>query len=151
MKSVRADTAKGRNGIVALEKKLTACDNFLSTTLSLKQALEKDQMKTAARLIKHRGGLIATIDGLDRRISGYPQPPFPDRASADIGTMKRISEEINEKLTKALAVNNECEALATGRHEELTNELAAINREAKGFRGYIPRGKQTPKFLNIRT
>ena len=153
MKPSRVNTVNRHSDarVIGFEKKLTACNNFLISTLNLKKALEKDEPKAVAKLIKRRAGLIATMDALDKRMAYYPQPSSTDRISDDMATVGKIAEEINERLRQAIAVNQECETIAARRREELTNELAAVNREAKGFRGYIQRGKQTPKFLNIRT
>ncbi|MCK9362286.1 MAG: hypothetical protein M0P74_01600 [Syntrophales bacterium] len=136
--------------IAALEKKLKACDDFLASTLKLKEELEKDDAKAAAELLKRRSGIIATIDELDRRIAGYSSSPA-DKSSAVITRMGKITGAINERLKQVIVVNQECEALTVVRQQELRNELAAVNREAEGLRGYAQRGVKPPRFLNIRT
>ncbi len=136
--------------IAVLEKKLKACDDFLASTLKLKEALEKEEMKAVAELLRRRVRLIATIDELDRRIARYAKPATSNRGAAVAGTTGEIIARLNERLGQIAIVNQQCEALATGRRQELGNELAALNREAAGLRGYGQRGGKAPKFLNVR-
>lgn len=137
--------------IAALEKKLRACDGFLASTLKLKETLEKEDGQAVAELLKRRSEIIATIDGLDRRIAGYLRSSSPDRSSIALPEMGKITGEINKRLRQAAIVNQECEALAAGRRQELRSELATVSREAEGLRGYAQRGGKPPKFLNIKT
>lgn len=147
------DAVSGNNDarIATLEKKLKACDDFLASTLQLKEALEKEEMRAVAELLKRRVGLIATIDEMDRRIARYARPATSSRSAAAAGATREIMAQLNDRLGRIAIVNQECEALAAGRRQELRNELATVSREAEGLRGYAKRGGKPPKFLNIRT
>ncbi|MHB8830082.1 MAG: hypothetical protein ACYC6Q_11245 [Syntrophales bacterium] len=153
LKPAKVNAVSGHSDvkIAALEKKLKASDDFLASTLKLRERLEKDDVKAVAELLKRRSGIIATIDELDRRIVGYLQSSSADRSSAVIPEAMKMTEEINKRLRQAEFANQECETLAAGRRQELRNELATVNREAEGLRGYAQRGGKPPKFLNIRT
>ena len=55
-----------------LEKKVKACEDFLSATVLLKAALEAEQMMTVNDLIGRRQALTRVIDGLSRQAFGRP-------------------------------------------------------------------------------
>lgn len=143
----------GHNDVIisTMEKKLKACDDFLASTLKLKEALEKNAPKTVSELIRRRSRIIVSIDELDRRIARYAASPPVEKSSPGIREIVKKADEISEKLKQVVIVNQQCETIAEGRRKELGNELAALKLEAEGLRGYAQRGDKTAKFLNIRT
>jgi len=137
--------------IETLEQKLQVCDDFLTVTLSLKKALENDETQAMEDLIKRREQLIATIDGLDRRMTRYARAGSVDRRPAIVRQMDKATGELSERLKQIVSVNHQCEAIASGRREGLKNEMIGINREGEGLQGYARGMQRMPKFLNIRT
>lgn len=137
--------------ITVLEKKLKASEDFLACTLKLKDALEKEDSKTAAGLLDKRAELITAIEAIDRRLARSPTS-FPGKKSPeDMRVLEKISEDISDRLRRASVVNDECDALAAGRIERLKKELAALSSEERGLKGYVHRGEQNPRFLDIQT
>jgi hypothetical protein len=135
--------------VIILEKKLKTGKDFCDSTVKLKDALEKGEMETAAGLLRRRSELIATMDALDTRLAGYPKPFSSEKKRVEIRT--KITDQINEDLKQAFAINQECEAIAAAKLEELRNGLSAIHNERTGLRAYTRRGTQNPRFLSIRT
>ncbi len=148
---LKETSANSRTEMDILQTKLKAGKDFYDCTVKLKDALNKGEMKTAVGFITRRTGLIATMDALDRRLARYPKPLNAEKKSAEIQTMKEITDQINEQLKQAFAINQECEAIAAGKLDELTNGLSAIHKERMGLRGYSKRAKQNQRFLSIKT
>jgi len=136
--------------ITALRKKLKASEDFLACTLKLKDALEKEDSKATATLLEERAELIAVIDATERQIARLAPSPG-ERNPEDMRVLKKISEDISDRLRRASVVNDECDALAAGRIERLKKELAALSSEERGLKGYVHRGEQNPRFLDIQT
>ena len=137
--------------IATLEQKLQVCDDFLTVTLSLKKALENDETQAVTDLLKRREQLIATMDGLDGRMTRYARAGSVDRRAAIVRQMDKITGELNERLKQIVSANQQCEAIASGRCEGLRNEMISINRKEEGLQGYARGTQRMPKFLNIRS
>jgi hypothetical protein len=130
-----------------LEKKIAACEDFLSATLLLKAALETEEMTTVDHLIGRRQELIRVIDEMDRRAT-------PDRLAGPPDQRRRmvvLSEELKRVLQQILSANQVCEAITASRCEEFRNDLMNVRRREEGIHGYLHSKEKTPKFLNIRT
>ena len=137
--------------IATLERKLRACNDFLAATVSLKKALENDETKIMTDLIKRREQLIATIDGLDRRIIRYLQAGSVDRRSATLRQMNKIAEALSARIKQIVSANQECEAIAAGRCEECRKDMTMITQKEEGLQGYAQHRQRVPKFLSVRT
>ena len=146
-----AVTNQNDTKIATLEQKLQLCDDFLTATLSLKKAIENHETQAMTDIIKRRELLIATIDGLDRRMTRYARAGSVDRRSAIVRQMDKITGELNVRLKQIVSANQQCEAIAAGRCEELRNEMININRKEELIQGYARGTQRMPKFLNIRT
>jgi len=130
-----------------LEKKVKACEDFLSATLLLKEALETEEMTAVNHLIGHRQELIRVIDGMDRRLGDYRHTVPPDKNRRIV----ILSEDLKRILKKIMSANHDCDAIAAGRCEGLKNEMISINQKEEGLQGYVRGTQRMPKFLNIRT
>jgi hypothetical protein len=148
---VSADNNHGDLRVVAFEKKLKLCGDFLAATIKLKEALARDAIEEAAGLIRKRSALVSAIDDIDKRIARHAGKTAVGINPADNRERTALTEKITDRLKQAFIVNGECEDLAAGRRQELKDELGIVNREAAGIRGYARRGEKTPKFLNIKT
>lgn len=130
-----------------LEKKVTACEDFLSATLLLKRALETEAMPTVDHLIGRRQELIRVIDGLDRLIGHYRHTGPSDKNQRIAG----LSADLRRVLKQIMSANHGCDAIAAGRCEGLGKDIMNIRRQEEGLHGYSPAQEKTQKFLNIRT
>ena len=139
------------DGPIILKRKMQACEEVLSATLYLKKALENGEEAAVLSLIRRRDDLISVINELDRCMARSPHPGFLDERSAVTDPAKRPSEILIERLRKIMAMNQECEALASAACEALRKDLVGIRRQEEGLRGYAHPGQRTPKFLNINT
>ncbi|MFH1081599.1 MAG: flagellar export chaperone FlgN [Pseudomonadota bacterium] len=129
-----------------LKQKLEACNDFLSATNLLEEALEKEEMTTVDRLIGRREELMRVIESIDRRLGRYQREyPFDRTPPA-----AKVSEDINRVLKQIISVNQECNAVAAGRYESLKEDLMIIRQKEAGFHGYS-RATRMRKFLDIRT
>jgi hypothetical protein len=128
-----------------LEKKVKACEDFLSATLLLKEALETEKMTAADHLIKRRQELIRVIDGMDRRIGHYRHAGPPDKNKRRV----ILSEDLKRVLKQIISANHDCDAIAAGRCEGLRKEIISIRLKEEGFHGYSRSKEKTQKFLNI--
>jgi hypothetical protein len=124
-----------------LEQKLKACEDFLSATLLLKEALETEEMTAVDHLIGRRQELIRVIDGMDRRIGHYR----PDKNKRSV----ILSEDLKRVLKQIMSANHDCDAIAAGRCEGLRKDLISIRRKEEGFHEYSRSKEKTQKFLNI--
>ena len=137
--------------VTLLVKKLKAAEDFLACTLKLKDALEKEDSKTTAALLEKRAELIAVIEAMDGRLA-RGLTSFPgERNPEDMRVLEKISEDISDRLRRASVVNDECVALAARKVEGLMKELATLRSEERGLKGYVRRGEQNPRFLDIQT
>lgn len=129
-----------------LEKKVKACEDFLSVTMLLKEALENEEMTAVNQLIKRREELIRLIDGLGSR-SGR------DRQAGLLGKSRRATELVkvlHRVLLRIISANRECDAIAAGRCDGLKKELTILHRKEEGLQGYA-RGVQRPsRFFDAR-
>jgi len=132
-----------------LEKKVKACDEFLSATLLLKEALETEEMTAVNNLISRREKLVGIIDGLDRRIDRYRQAGLFAQDSVNRRKMIKYSEDIKRTLKQILSANQDCDTIAAGRCEGLRKDITSIRRKEEGFHGYSRSKEKTQKFLNI--
>lgn len=153
---VRERNAETMNGpgeaiCAALEQKLLAYKAFHTATELLQQALENDEMETAAHLIGRREALMAGVDGLDRRLKDQRRLILSRCDPALVGKMARLSADLDEALKRILSANQACDAVAAGRCEALRKDLAAIRRQGGGLHAYVHKATGRPKFLNVKT
>jgi hypothetical protein len=130
-----------------LERKVTACQDFLSATMLLKAALETEEMTDLDCLIGKRQKLIRIMDDMDRRIEHHRDRIPPDQ-SRQLGM---VSEKLKRLLKQMISVNQDCDALAVGRCNGLREEIMDIRRMGTGIHVYGHANEKTQKFLNIRT
>lgn len=134
-----------------LTRKLRACDELQTVTGLLRTALEGEEMEAVNRCLRRREALMRESEGLDRRIDEHrrsapvEQHPAIDRLLAD------MSERLGGKLKGIVAIDQDCTAIATQRHEEMRNQLAAVRHQREGLQGYAGKSPRMPKFLNVRT
>jgi hypothetical protein len=76
-----------------LDRKVHACEDFLSATLLLKAALETEEIAVVDHLIGRRQGLIRVIDDVDRRIGQYRHAGPP----ADTRQLIKLSEDLRSR------------------------------------------------------
>ena len=130
-----------------LEKKVKACEDFLSATVLLKAALEAEKMATVNDLIGRRRALMRVIDGLDRRIGDVRNADSPDKNQR----MPVLFEDLKRVLKRIVSENQGCDAIAAGRCEGFRKELINTRRKEEGIHGYGGPKEKMQKFLNIRT
>ena len=134
-----------------LEQKLRTYIAFHEATELLQQALENDEMETAAHLIGRREVFMSEIDGLDGRLNDQRQLISPRGDPASVREMARLSADLDETLKRILSANQTCDAIAAGRREALRKDLAAIQRQGGGVHAYVHKATGRPKFLNVKT
>lgn len=134
-----------------LEQKLQACDEFLSATALLRQALEGDDLEEVFRFIQSREALIAQIDALDRLFNHQKQSVLSRHDPDALRRTAEISAEITERLREILSANQACAAIAAGRREVLKKDLAAMQQNEEGLHVYAGKAQGSPKFLSVRT
>lgn len=130
-----------------LEKKVKACENFLSSTLLLKEALETEEMTAVDNLIGHRQKLIRVIDSMDQLIRHYRHAGPPDKNQR----MVVLSEHLKRILKQITSANHDCDAIAAGKCDGLRKDIINIRGKKEGIHGYSRSKEQTQKFLNIQT
>jgi|GEM_PF-2888282 len=144
-------TSPSDHAELALTQKLQSCRDFLLTTRLLGEALEKEEMTAVDRLIKRRGELIGTIDGLDRRIGRCLKASRPDPGSAVHGRMTALTRELHQILTLILSANEACGTLAAGKCSTIKDEVIAIGHRRECVQGYAPtKAKRAEQFLNMK-
>jgi hypothetical protein len=130
-----------------LEKKVTACKDFLSATLLLKAALETEEMTEVDHLIGRRQELIRIIDDMDRRIGQHRHAGLLDENRRIV----MLSEDFKQILKQIASANRDCDAITAGRCEGLRRDLMNIHRKKEGIHGYGRSTEKAQKFLNIQT
>jgi hypothetical protein len=143
------------NPIEALEahlaQKLTACENFLSATRLLHQALEKDDGEETDRLLARRAGIIATVEGLDRQIDRCRQTLRAAGGPPPLPRLDALSARIGETIRATAREEGSCAAAAARRRETLKEALQAMQHAQSGLRGYGDNLPPGPRFLNLQT
>jgi hypothetical protein len=138
----------------ALQRKLQSYGDFLSATLLLKEALDREDLAEVDRLIKRREELIGMIDGLDRRIDLHPPAvsSHPDAAKGGQATTVpvEIPAEMGILLRRILPVDRECAALAAEKCEAIKQTLMTTHHTKEGLQGYAPKTERTVQFLNMK-
>jgi hypothetical protein len=130
-----------------LENKVKACEDFLSATLLLKEALENEKMTRVNELIKRREGLMKIIEGLDLKIDHDRRADSSDHN----GRTARLLEDLRGILKQIISANRQCDVIAAGRCENMRNDLTSIQRKKEGLQGYGYGRQQLPKFFNTQT
>jgi hypothetical protein len=130
-----------------LEKKVEACEAFLSATLLLKAALEAEEMSVVDHLIERRHELIGVIDDVDRRV-GHCRHAGPPEENQRVLI---LSADLNRVLKQIMSANRDCEAVASGKREDARKELTINRHREEGLMGYALKTNRAPKFLNVRT
>lgn len=130
-----------------LEKKVKACEDFLSATLLIKDALGTEEMAEADHLIGHRQELIRVIDEMNQRIE-YSWHSDPLEKNQRV---VRYSEDLKRLLTQIITANHDCEVIAAGRCADFKKELMNIRLKREVVHGYSHSQENTQKFLDIQT
>jgi hypothetical protein len=130
-----------------LDKKIHVCEDFLSATLLLKEALETEEMTAVDHLIGRRQELMRVIDDVDRRLGQYrhTDPPHESRQ------MLMLAEDLKRIFEQIMSANRACEAVASGKCEDTRKELVMVRQREGGLTGYAPQMNRVPKFFNVRT
>jgi len=134
-----------------LEKKLKACDDFLSTTLLLKKSLESHDIVTVVGSIKRRNDLIRLVDALDHKLGTSRGSILTDKKSDIACSVNKILSDINGILKSIVEINNDCSTMAMRGYESLAMQMAHYRREKEGLDGYAQQAPRPPKFLNLQT
>lgn len=141
-----------------LEQKLAAFKEFLSATIMLKEHLLSEDIKQIDSVIGHRQKLIRHIDNLDNLIKNITAHPGTNRMEITPEREKQIevlSTALEETITKAIKLNEECAAISTSRRDELEKELAGISNGRLALQGYAGGARRdngnnrTPRFLSV--
>ncbi len=140
-----------------LEQKLAAFKEFLSATILLKEQLLSEDAKQIDSVIGQRQRLIRHIDNLDNLIKNMTAHPGTNRMEITPEREKQIealSTALEETITKAITLNEECAAISTSRRDELEKELAGISNGRLALHGYAggTRNDSTnrlPRFLSV--
>ncbi|MBN1380241.1 MAG: hypothetical protein JXA41_01050 [Deltaproteobacteria bacterium] len=134
-----------------LELKLKVYDEFLSCTQLLGQCLEKEDVREVDRLIRRRDDLIRTIDKLDGKMAHIRKTPLGhnNRVTRSVET---IFTDLNEKIKRIVAVNEDCREIAHRRCMALNKGIQTVRHEKNGRMKYVAKIQQRlPKFLDIRS
>ena len=134
-----------------LEQKLRTYIAFHEATELLQQALENDEMETAAHLIARREQFMSEIDGLDGRIKDQRQLISSRSDPASVRKVARLFVDLEEALKRILSANHVCDAIAVSRCEGLRKDLGVIRHHEGGRHAYLRKAAGMPKFLNVRT
>lgn len=134
-----------------LERKLAACDEFLSATLLLKKALEAEEMEKVRSLIERRLMLMGVIEGLNREIVGCQKTGLHNPNEETGRRTAAISANLMRNLRQSLSENRDCDAIASDRLSRLRKELLHLHENKEGLHQYSRRVERIPKFLNVRT
>jgi hypothetical protein len=130
-----------------LEYKVKVCKDFLSATLLLKEALEKEEMTRVNQLIKRRDGLIRIVEGMDHKIDRGRRSGSSDHKARTA----RLLEDLRGVLRQIISANRQCDLIAADRCENMKKDLTIIQRKKEGLHGYNCGRQQLPKFFNVRT
>ena len=138
----------GENIDPVRQEKLQAYQGYLTATMLLKEALQKEEMAKVERLLADREKLAAQVDRLDQQIrrqepTAYPHPADRSRPDESAATMAEI-------LRLIVAVNEDCDTLAVSKCAELKDNLLIIRRQEAGVHGYAAQPQRQPVFLNVR-
>jgi flagellar protein FliS len=134
-----------------LQKKLKGYEDYLSSTLLLKRALEGDDMVMVVGSIQRRKDLIRLIDAVDQKVAKRRRALTTDEASELSRSLAKVTAALNVKLRCLKEADQACASLAQEGYEALGQQLGRYQRQKEGLRGYILPTRRTPKFLNLET
>ncbi len=134
-----------------LQEKLQAYKDFLTATLLLQEALEKEEMPQVTRLLAERDILAGKVDRLDQQLSHYEQVITIPLPTADRHRQAKITDVIAEILKSIVAANDACDSQAANRCAEMKHELLMMRQKEAGLHGYGAQPQRLPVFLNVKT
>ena len=134
-----------------LMQKTKVYDEFESATALLRKALDADRIGAVVDFIKRREELMRDIASLDRRIDRHQRRSPSAHHPADGRLAERLSQELDAKLKRIMAVDADCRAIAASNCDEARKELMRVSQTREGIHGYGRNAKRLPKFLNIET